>query len=98
MAYDLGDVVRVSVAFSTVATGVALDPTAVYLSVKDPDGNITLYQYGVDSEIVKDSTGNYHADIDVDTYGQWYYRWYSTGAGKAADEGSFYVDPAEAVP
>jgi len=35
------------------------------------------YQYGVDSEIVKDSTGNYHVLIDADDPGQFYYWWHS---------------------
>ena len=95
--YDLGDEVRVSGHFTTISTGADQDPTAIFLSIKNPSGTLTTYQYGVDVIIVKDSVGDYHADIDANVAGLWYYRWFSTGTGKAADEGTFEVEDAEAV-
>lgn len=91
--YDVGDLVRVSGEFK--ASGGALsDPTVVYVKYKDPSGNETTKQYGVDAAVVKDATGQYHLDIDVDEAGTWYYRWYSTGTGQAAKEVEFIVDPS----
>ncbi len=88
--YSLGTDVICSAAFANVA-GVAADPTAVFFSVKDPEGTQTNYTYGIGGVIVKDSTGNYHANVDANHVGTWHYRFYSTGTGKASDEGSFKV-------
>lgn len=95
--HDLGDLVRVSAPFTLVSSGAAVDPDAVKLSVKNPSDEVTTYVYGTDAEIVKDSTGNYHADIDADETGTWHYRWWSTGNGQAAQEKLFEVRAAEAV-
>lgn len=96
-SHDLGDLVRVSAVFSDVETSAALDPGVVNLSVKTPAAVVTTYVYGTDPEIVKDSVGNYHADIDANEAGTWHYRWWSTGNGQAAEEQSYTVVAAEAV-
>lgn len=94
-SYDLGDLVRVSGAFTTAA-GVAQDPSVVKCSVRSPAGVVTTYTYGTDPELMKDSTGNYHIDVSAATIGTYYYRWFSTGTGQAADEGWFEVIDARA--
>ena len=88
--YDLGDLVRVSGSFSN-EDGMAADPNAIFCAVRNPAGIVTTYQYGVDDELVRDDTGEYHLDINANSAGYWYYRWYSTGTGQAADEEKFYV-------
>lgn len=93
-SYDEGDLVRVSGAF-TDENGDAADPTSVYCAVRDPLGKITIYAYGVDDVLVKDDTGNYHLDVSADLVGRYYYRWYSTGTGQAADETYFDVEESE---
>ena len=89
-AYDVGDVVRLTAAI-TNADDAALDPTAVYCAVKDPAGATTTNKYGVATELVRDSEGNYHLDTNVDTAGNWHHAWYSSGSGRAAAEGTFNV-------
>jgi len=89
--YDKGDLIRCSAAF-TDADDNAQDPTVVGFKVRDPSNNITSYVYGTDAELVKDSTGNYHVDVDADEVGTWYYRFYSTGTGQAADESEFEIE------
>lgn len=91
--YDNGDLARCSAAFTTSA-GVATDPTTVRFSVRNPAGTTTSYLYGTDSQLVKDSTGNYHVDIDANADGRWHYRFFSTGSGQAAAEKSFRVKSA----
>lgn len=94
MAYNVGDLVTVSGAL-TDSDGTALDATAVFAEYKDPSGNVVSLDYGADAELVKDSTGNYHVDIDADEAGWWHWRFYSTGIGQAAhDPQSFYVKVA----
>ena len=89
--YQLGDLVRCSGPF-TNASDAAIDPSEVYFQVKNPSNQTTTYHYGQHAQLVKDSTGNYHVDIDADLCGTWYYRFYSTGTGQAADENSFIVE------
>lgn len=88
--YDNGDLVRCSAAF-TNSDGEAVDPTAVIFKVKTPAGTETTYTYGTDAELVRDSAGNYHIDVDANESGIWIYRCYSTGTGQAADEEHFSV-------
>ena len=81
--YDVGDRVRLSGAF-TDADGDYHDPGAVFCAYTDPSGNETVLEYGVDADLVKNDTGQYHVDIDVDEAGRWPYRFYATGVGQAA--------------
>ena len=91
MSYNVGDLIRTTGTF-TNADGTATDPTAVFAAYGDPSGNTTTLEYGVDVALVRDSTGNYHVDIDADEAGRWYYRFYSTGTGQASSEnGAFGV-------
>lgn len=90
--YHLGDSVRAAGAFTNSA-GTAVDPTVVKLSFRDPSGNETTYIYGTDAQLVRDSAGNYHVDINADEAGIWYYRWWSTGTGQAAEAVKFIVHP-----
>lgn len=95
--YDLGDEVRCSTAevpFTNTA-GTVIDPAAVFFKVKNPSGTVTTYTYGVDAALVKVSTGIYRVDVDANMSGTWWYRFYSTGSGKAADERSFTVAASE---
>lgn len=90
MSYHVGDVVRVTGAW-TNAAGVAIDPTGVLARYADPSGNVTTLTYGIDAALVKDSTGNYHVDIDADEAGVWFVRFYSTGTGQASSETDHFV-------
>jgi hypothetical protein len=81
--YDLGDMVRVEGIFKDALTGQEMDPDTVNLTVWDADGTETVYEYGVDPEIDKDATGEYHSDISASAVGDWYYRWSSSGDGQA---------------
>lgn len=94
--YDVGDLVRCSGPFTNSA-GAAIDPEAVKVSIRKPDGTVTTYVYNTDAEVVKDSVGNYHIDVDANAAGRWYYRWWSTGNGQAADENWFLVRTPRAI-
>jgi hypothetical protein len=95
MSYYVGDLVRISATW-TNAAGSVTDPTAVLAKYRDPAGTVTTYTYGTDTELVKDSTGIYHVDIDADSAGKWLYRFYSTGPGQASSSiGEFIVFVSE---
>lgn len=89
-SYVIGNQIRVSAAFAN-SVGVAVDPTVVKCQVYTPAEVATTYTYGVDLAVVRDSAGHYHLDVDANLSGVWRYRWYSTGTGQAAAEGSFDV-------
>lgn len=89
--YDIGDQARMSGAFTTVSSGAAADPTAITVIYRKPNGVETTLVYGTDAAVIKDSTGNYHADVTIDMSGRWYYRFEGTGAVIAAGETYFDV-------
>lgn len=94
--YTFGDQPRLSIAFTDPDNAdAAYDPTGVVLTVWKPDdadaSPSISYVHGTDAQLVKDSVGNYHADIDADTAGTWSYHFQGTGTGKAADRKSFEV-------
>lgn len=88
--YETGDLVRLRTnpPFAD-ASGSPADPTTVTLRVLDPTGVATTYTYPAD--ILKDSTGAYHYDLQVATAGWWFYRWIGTGTVTAQDEQQFEV-------
>lgn len=89
--YTLGQLVRVTGTFKD-SDEVVQDPDNVYFSYKAPsDTTATTYTYDVDAELVKDSTGVYHVDIDANEVGTWPYRFFSTGNGQASEECRFIV-------
>jgi hypothetical protein len=65
------------------------------MKYKTPRGVTTTLTYGVDVALVKDSTGNYHVDVDVTEAGQWWVRFYSTGTNQAAAEDFFLVQTSQ---
>lgn len=88
--YDKGDLVRVTAVF-TDSAGTAVDPDVVRFVVRNPRETETAYLYGTDAAVVKTAVGNYYVDVSADYEGTWHYRYYSTGSGQAAGEGSFTV-------
>ena len=90
-SYPVGNLVRVSVAF-TDSAGAAVDPTVVKVQVRNPAGTIVVATFGPDAAVVKASAGHYYLDVDASSPGEWMYRWYATGSGQAAAEGVFTVE------
>ena len=88
--HDVGDVVRLTGTFKNQA-GAFVDPGGVRVRVKNPLGTATVYVFGVDAGVIKDSVGNYHLDIDADQEGVWFYRWEGITTNKGAGEHSFEV-------
>jgi len=88
--YDIGDLVRVSAVFKNTLA-VATDPTTVSCKVRQPNGTVTTLVYGVNNELVKDSTGNYHTDISVTARGIWMHKFIGTGSVQATEEKTFLV-------
>jgi hypothetical protein len=95
--HDLGDLIRLTSAFHDADTGTDMDPEIVSVTIRDPDGNTQTLTYGTDAAVINSSTGHYYTDVDANVVGTWYYRWFSTGSGQAAEEQRFLVRPAHAL-
>ena len=97
--YDIGDVVKVLGVFASES--VAHDPDVVKCKFKGPtDEDETTLTYGVNDELVRDSPGNYHANIETDESGLWKYRWEGwssdvPAAPRGGGDGQFYIRPSD---
>ncbi len=88
--YKLGQVARCRGTWRDEDYAVT-DPDNAYFHLIDPSSNEDTYQYGVNPEVVKVSTGVYYVDVLCDEVGVFQYRYYSTGSTASADEDQFEV-------
>lgn len=95
--YTIGALVRSSAVFRDANTEAVIDPTVVLFRARKPNGTVISYTYLTDAQLVKDSTGNYHVDLNADASAIWRCRWYSTGTGQAAAEDEFVVAASKVV-
>lgn len=76
--YPVGDIVRITGEFAD-REGTPVDPEALILRVRPPDGATFVLTYGVDPELVRLSTGVYYADVEATTPGAWYSHFEAAG-------------------
>lgn len=94
--YMSGSLVRTTAAF-TNAAGQAADPTTITLKYRSGAGSTTTVTYPT-APIIKDSTGNYHADLDTTGWAGpdpllWLTEWIGTGTVQAIASGAWLVTP-----
>lgn len=82
--YDIGDRARLSLALTDI-TDTPTNGTVV-LTVTPPSGTPST------PSVTNSGTGAYYADVDLDEAGTWTYRWTSTGAVVAAEDGTLEVE------
>lgn len=71
---------------------VLTNPTTVKFIHKRPDvDDPIVWTFGVDAEVVQDSTGKFHVDLLVDESGHWTWRYESEGVVYSAVQGDFQV-------
>ncbi len=96
--HKIGNVRRLSITFYSDANKTTpADPTTVVFKLQIPGSDVVEYTYGVNAEIVKDSTGAYHFDLSLTLEGTYSYSWHGTGAVIFADDGVLVaqlVEPA----
>lgn len=85
---QINDVVTLSIAFTD--NGAPLDPDTVRFKVKPPSGEVVVYEYETDEELVRDSAGNYHVDVTLDERGLWLHEW--EGVGHGVEYGELMVE------
>lgn len=91
-----GMLVRITGKFIDLSDDSDTDPTTITFKLLSPDGIETSYVYGTDSEVQKESVGDYTADIRPTYGGRWRYRWEATKTASPvtiyiAGEGNFVV-------
>lgn len=78
-----GTIIRAKVTFTDPDTKVVLDPSAVSVAVRAPDGTLTSLVYTVDASLVKTSVGVYYVLITLGSVGTWKWKWTGTAAQKS---------------
>jgi hypothetical protein len=94
--YESGALVTTSAAFVNEA-GAAADPSTITLKYKLDGAATTTVTYPT-SPIVKDSVGNYHADLATagftgPGYQAWFIEWTGAGAVTAIQNDAWLVQP-----
>jgi hypothetical protein len=85
MTWNIGDEVHAVGLFEN-AGGALIDPTTVSMDVTTPAGVVTTVTP------TKDATGVYFSDVTLTESGDWTFRIYSTGTGRAAATATLTVD------
>ena len=86
-----GATARITARIVALATGQAADPSGLVLKIRKPDKTLVTLTFGVDIVLVKDSVGNYHADVLLDQAGVWHWRFESSGANSGVAEDKLTV-------
>ena len=95
-AKDIGDSIRLNATFTNIA-GADTDPTAIVLTIREPDGVLVTKDYPTPADITKDATGKFHFDFAITKAGRHIVNWEGTGAVATAEETEFYARRKEAV-
>jgi len=92
--YAAGDLVKIAWTYTNPDTEGLIDPTGVFLWIKDPNNDESTLTYGVDAALVRSSTGTYYSLVDTSSkFGLWVYEAYSTGTAQAhTREQEFYTE------
>lgn len=94
--YDTGD--RRKLAISVLdEDDQPADPAVLFFRIKEPDGVITSYQYGTDSELIRTGVGVFHVYWDCAKAGLHQWRFEASGNINVAEESTFAVRPANVV-
>lgn len=86
--------IRLKAQFKNSA-GTLADPGTVYFKLKRSDGTTLEYQYGVNTELKKESTGIYYVDYAITMPYKHTYGFRGTSPVQQAAESSFIVEISE---
>lgn len=92
--YIPGDVARIWLTAADIA-GDATDPSVLTIEVKPPRADIVVPPA---INIIRDSAGLYHFDLQLDKAGTWYWRWTTGAPATGAAEGQITVQPSRFIP
>jgi len=80
------------------SNGDLVDPQTIRIELKKPgDENYTVYSVATNPGIIKESTGIYYIDFDLDQPGRWKYTWFTLGNPQTSFKSFFEVENARYV-
>lgn len=95
--YPLGQAVTVTETFRVLGT--PTNPTTVTYKLQDPEGTVTVYVFGVDTEVTNPSVGVYLLETPpCDIPGDWLYEIIGTGAVISTGSGNFTILQSSIAP
>jgi hypothetical protein len=83
--YNVGDLVQLTATFQSVPEGDAVDPSAVQITVCDPDLNESV------PAVANPSVGVFTVLVSIARAGKWRWRATGTGAAQASADALFIV-------
>lgn len=93
--YEIDTELELKGVFLDALANVPIDPTSVFLYVKDPTGTITTYS---GAQITRDNTGRYHLTLTPSISGLWVYKWQGTGVAVATSpDTTFTINPSALI-
>ena len=95
-AKDIGDTIRLNATFTNIA-GDNTDPTAIVLTIREPDGVLVTKNWPTPADITKDATGKFHFDFAITKAGRHIDDWEGTGAVAPAEAIEFYARRTKGV-
>lgn len=95
---DVGDGVTLKVNDIKNRDGAISDPTTLTFTMTEPDGTVTTYVYGTDTQLVRDSVGNYHVDWVITKVGAHVWKFDGTGTATLDEPSEFYAYPPPLQP
>jgi hypothetical protein len=86
-SYQVGQrpTLRVSIKVLTDGAMALTDPSALTFRMREPDGSLTTYEYGDDTELERESTGIFLVRWRVAQEGVHYYRFYNDEEDSVAE-------------
>lgn len=85
--FEIGELVRFSVTIKDKETDALLDPGGLTFQWRyDDDDTAQIKTYVTDPEIVRDSLGTFHIDLETTKSGLLHIRWKSTDPGTGSAE------------
>lgn len=91
MAYQIGSGATLACTFTNQAGAVA-DPGVVTFTLRQPDGTVTTYTYGIDSELTRTGVGIFTVDLVFTQSGRHRYRFAGSSSNASVGPGTLIVD------
>lgn len=86
--YTAQTTIRLAVVIKLIGSGLATDPTATGLKVREPDGSVV----DLTGSVVRDAAGNFHGDFTPTKLGLHMYEWLGSGSVSVVGRGQFLVN------
>lgn len=87
----IGGVKRIEVDFRDSDSNLVDPASSVIFTMREPDGTVTAYTYGVDAELVRDAVGEYHVDWTISQVGIHTYKWIGESGKYSPSTDAFYA-------